>query len=552
MSDTAAEDDEFADLFDSSILHSLEGALNDISLQMQSADEDDEQTNNKIGEDNDDDNDYDMETDDDDDDYTYNTYDTDFTSDEDEDPETGEEELYAMMDNLVAELEMEMDNLDSTEEKAGDQALVIEEEKGNSNQEDNKEPSPESSSPDKIDQVPMSIETNSTMISTLSSSDGDEAQNRRNMERAKSLWKVLSGLAQPDEQGGKKFDPDMTPKAANQSFFDKGYGSPEEEEVNSKRETKNFKGMLSPAAGDPDYVPVSDYTNLPRSDSGSVGGRSKSSYVPSKEDFQQLVGILADFSRRKRRVQLRDDRLADIANQEIPDLAATPSDTTFDKVPIPTKQDPDYVPVSDYSPMRRKPKKTAETDDSVLVEELQLPDTEAFARTEGERKKTGRAIANFALKKRREYLQRKSQLQQEQGEEPNARNDTSVGTSPTKARGNAASTRTPERKAVQHRRTKTSKSPTRTSPPTGAVPTPNSNNKKRRKRTNKHRKGKPKKASPTKAPQPAGHSPLPSARLPRVRVRSTENPASRDEVVRALAETEIWHWLINQVRVAPT
>jgi hypothetical protein len=542
--------DEFEELFDSSILQSLEGALNDISLQMQSTDEEDDfsrptANNNYYNDYNteDDDDDNDMETDDDDDAYTYNTYDTDFTSDEDEDPDTGEEELYAMMDNLVAELEMEMDHLDG-EEKIGDGPVVIEgEEQELQQQESNQKdinPSPDCADDD---HVPIAIDTSAPTIDH----DDSVGQDRRNLQRAKSLWKVLSVLAQPDEQGKKQdeFDLDVTPKAANQRKEENRYETPDNDDTEVAGESTKYNEIQSLlAAGDSDNVPVSDYTNLPRF-KGTQESSARASYVPSKEDFQQLVGILADFSRRKRREQTREGQTLseDRANQEIPDLTATPSDTTFDKIPLPTEKDPDYVPVSDYSPMR-KPPRTAEPRPAVveeLVEELALPDTEHFARTEGERKKTGRAIANFTLKMRRQYMQRKRQQSKEElGKTADA--DTKASMTDRTAKTENVAT-TPERKPKNQSTSPSQGTPSRVGP------TPNSDNKKRRKRTNKHRKGKPKKIVFSHEAPPAAGQPQPSA--PRMRVRTRQDYQTKDEVVRALAETEIWHWLINQVRVPP-
>jgi hypothetical protein len=552
--------DEFEELFDSSILQSLEGALNDISLQLQSTEEKDDfsrPTTSKnyyddynTEDDDDDDDDNDMETDDDDDAYTYSTYETDFTSDEDEDPDTGEEDLYAMMDNLVAELQMDMDNLD-TEEKIIDGPVVIEEEEQELQQQESSQKHI-NTSPDcaNDDLIPIAIDTSAPAI------DHDEGagQDRRNLQRAKSLWKVLSVLAQPDEQGKKQdeFDLDATPKAGNQKKEQDRFETLDDDDTEVAGESTKcdeIQSLLATATADLDNldnVPVSDYTNLSRS-KGTQESSARASYVPSKQDFQQLVGVLADFSRSKRRLRIQEDRILpeeDRASQEIPDLTATPSDTTFDKISLPREESPDYVRVSDYSPMRKPPRAMEPRPVVVeeLVEELTLPDIEHFARTEGERKKTSRAIANFTLKKRREYMQRKSKQSPEELENTasaDAKASTTEHTATTAETDDVATT--PERKPKNR-----STSPSQGTPSSAGL-TPNSSTKKRRKRTNKHRKGRPKKiVSGHQAPLAAGQR-QPSA--PRMRVRTRQDYQTKDEVVRALAETEIWHWLINQVRV---
>eukprot|EP00980_Cylindrotheca_fusiformis_P029648 scaffold23646_cov132-Cylindrotheca_fusiformis.AAC.2 len=557
---SGTEDEEFADLFDSSILQSLEGALNDFSLQMKSTEDGGDDLKPVVkeheeGGDDDDDGDSSMGTNDDD--YTYDTYDTG-SDDEDEDPATGEDELYAMMDNLVAQLEMEMDSLDGMDKESADEPPVVSEEETSEppNLENSASPSPkgprtttDSTAATEDDKVPLSIDANSSMVSALGSDDGggggDVVQDRKNKERAKNLWKVLSGLAQPGDEPKNRYDPEMTPKASNHSSSENGYKILPKDNGGKAKQDNNIQ---SPVVGDPDYVPMVDYTNLPQPKQEESASLGKPSYVPCKEDFQQLVGILADFSRRKRRVLHRENRLEDLAHQDVPDLPTTPSETKFDKVALPVQQDPDYVPVSDYSPVRND---TTIPEDTVgaaeVVQELELPDTDELTHTDGSREKTGRAIASFTLKKRREYMQRKSLQQQKEG-------GSSTTETPVKNAATKVSVSTPDDK-TQNQNTNGGRSSQDDTTPSRAAPTPSSNKKKRRKRTNKHRKGKPKKipgSTPSKVPPPLTSQPLhPHPRI-HVRTRSQfQRRETREEIIRALAETEIWHWLIHQARVVP-
>jgi hypothetical protein len=519
-------DEEFGDLFDASILESLEGALNDISLQMESADEDNVVESDALGDialsDNDEDTD--------DDAYTCGTYDTgDYTSEEEDDPESGENELFAMMDSLVAELEMEMVDL---EKMSDEPTTVVEEEKIVNPNESVPEPSVSF-------QAPVMADSSTSQEKVLPS-----VQDRRNLGRAKSLLKVLSGLAEEgQEKNPEGKDLDATPRVANQKPAIDPYTSPKRDGAR----TVQYEKITSPSAEDPDYVPILDYTKKDQSSSHTTG---KIPYVPTKEDFNQLVGVLANFSKRKRRGQQEDQRQqTDLANQEIPDLESTAPDTQFDKIQKITSDDLDFVPVSDYSPKRKvRPPRPLQKES--VVSELSLPENKSLSLTEGERKKTGRAISNYTMKFRRQYMIRKSQQQAEAASGKNAA-ATDTDATITKTTTDTSLQRSSEAKTPERKQKNDNHRTPSTETPSGAgrTPAPKKKKKKRRKRTNKHRKGKPKKIDDDELQKYPSHAP--SGSIPNGIFVDTTEYQTRDEVIHALSQTEIWNWLVNQVRVGP-
>ena len=146
--------------------------------------------------------------------------------------------------------------------------------------------------------------------------------------------------------------------------------------------------MGTSSVGDSDYVEVSDYTKT------AAANAANDSYIPSKEDFQQLVGVLTDYTKRKRQekrssrrssrgyfrykkeepepeASTNDQASEGIEGLDLPDFDDSNANISFDKIQMPMPRDPDYVPISDYS--------------------------QASELTEGDRKKAGKAIASYTM-----------------------------------------------------------------------------------------------------------------------------------------------------------
>lgn len=610
-------EENFGSLFDPAILESLDGALQGLSLQMKSTDEDDGGDELYREHSSDDDNFSDDQTTNtnysDYTDYTDYTYGTDYTED---DPESGEMELFAMMDSLVAELEMEIDNLENGDVISGDMPLVIGDEEVAEEKEEKAVMSPPK--PGDQDYVPVSDYTNEekTPVSdppdvANDASTSNHEEDRRNLSRAKSLWKILSGLAQPDISDFNA-DEEETPKDSQKEEQESGYTSPQEEDSEVKAGDSNYQKIKSPSAGDADYTEVSDYTktdaptefikvtspkkgdedytevsdytgtlrapeykevgtsSVGDSDYVEVSDYTKTataaanaandSYIPSKEDFQQLVGVLTDYTKRKRQEKRSSRRSSrgyfrykkeepepeastneqaskGIEGLDVPDFDDSNANISFDKIEMPKPRDPDYVPISDYS--------------------------QASELTEGDRKKAGKAIASYTMKKRREYMIRKRQqekeklLQERQQKEEDASDVQATLKVPPTTSKKQEGAKTPE-KMKTGRKTQTPRG--KTPPPRSGRSPPRSGRsggqrRKKKKRTNKHRKGKPKKLDSSLAQQQQPSEGVgqgtesTSRRAPaRVRVRSRQSDEqTRQEVIQALSQTEAWHWIVNHV-----
>ena len=268
---------------------------------------------------------------------------------------------------------------------------------------------------------------------------------------------------------------------------------------------------MSATSDDPDYVPNNDNSQQERLTDNGYEERQEVDDELNDKSIQELTGL-----------------------QGPPDFGwESPADATFEKVELPTSKDPDYVPISDYSQNRRT------RNGELLTPVDNSP--RAASLTEGERKKTGRAIASYTMKKRREYMARKRQQTEEKGVPAHVTsgNDKQevAAKSPHKTQANVTEKISPSK-----------------------VTRSNGHRRKKKKQTNKHRKGKPKKLEGSQAKQhqqeqtgesSQGAEPTSTRRArTRARVRGRtrqDDQQMRIEVIQALAETEAWHWIVKQV-----
>lgn len=474
-------EEDFEKLFDGSILESLEGALNDISLQMQSSSSDLRKTEEgdvlSLNSD--------YSSIHDDDAYTNDTNDTGFSSDEEEDPETGEQELFAMMDNLVAELETEMEFFVDKRNDWDELPTVL-------THEENNEKHP-------ISNADSHAQTFSDEVAGVDCTKSEEVSQDQNMnQRAKSLLKVLSGLAQPDDAkvkvphtsglGSDTMQLHEDSETGSQNSFAKG------DFIDSRNNQTNIQNNLG------------ETSDLPSENTMKhVTGDSRQAYTPTEADFKHFVGVLADYSKRRRRAQVQDRRR---------NLVAIHGERS---------RDPSFENLTSQTDT---PKTTSNNSQELLKPQFKKDET---VTAQDQREKTSRAIASFTLKKRREYMQRKSR----------SRNTGAVASIGSTSAGfttgkSISGDSNGGRKEVIHDNTSGNV--------WHASPSKKKKKKKKGRRTNKHRKGRPKRLT---GGRPADDSP--GARKFHASNSGHDN-RTREEVVRALAKTELWRWLVTQVQ----
>ena len=315
--------------------------------------------------------------------------------------------------------------------------------------------------------------------------------------------KVLSGLAPPDElkESGThisafgsdilKLDDDTTIDNEN-SRFEQTFDNENNTQMHIQ---KNFE-VTSDACD-----------NMTKS---AKGGSPRATYVPTEADFKHFVGVLAEYSKRRRRAQAQGnkcklvtahtERSRDPYHEDLRDR--TDSQTTYNNLQA----------------HRLHQLPHAKEEDNVAAQD--------------QRKKTSRAIANFTLKKRREYMQRKSQ----------SRNTGIVASVQSTSFAATTLTNTSGGRNLASSHTNTAENVRRASPTKKKV-------KRRRRRTNKHMKGNPKKhiCDLSESHPTDNNIPVSVADRSHSSIRERSN-CTREEVIRALAKTELWQWLVTQVQ----
>mmetsp|Transcript_30752 Transcript_30752/g.73811 ORF Transcript_30752/g.73811 Transcript_30752/m.73811 type:complete len:492 (-) Transcript_30752:641-2116(-) len=484
-----ATEEDFERLFDASILASLEGALNDISLEIQSSSTDLKYTTEgdvlSVNSD--------FSSIQNDDTYTNDTNATGFSSDEEEDPETGEQELFAMMDDLVAELETEMEFF--TDESKGGEKLsnAMKQEENKEEKHSNLDPESHSHS-----QTPSTDEISGKDCTV------DATQGRNNNQRAKSLLKVFSELAQPEERNKKAHWGGDTGEG-NQNSAIEGTVKGNDTTQNSIQALSNATSSAATASENAEENETEDSHCVP--------------FVPTQADFKHFVGVLAGYSKRKRREHAPNNTNSNVAYSE---------GSSCLKLENLANKSSTLGAASNKSNVLSNPREEA----GLPARELPHPHDEELLRSQDQREKTSRAIANFTLKKRREYMTRKSR----------SRNTEAVASLDTTSAIVTGVRSDPDDLAGDQNEAtkKTISEPVRR--------TSSRKKKKRpRQRTNKHRKGRPKRlAGGLQDPQHIGHSPIAASQC--YSSNNDYDNHTREEVIRELAKTELWRWLVTHVQ----
>ena len=431
-SHASGSDDEDI-LFGQSVFQSLDATLDEISHQMKrGSDIDGKDTMDAEDYNSDDDvpavqkDKYDNQEVDDDGSSEYSSSEYEDTDDEmsDEDPESGEMELYSMMDSLVAELQMEMDRLEdgsaapvsgvpaaTTAPVAAAAASSPMDSKDNEAADDIVPVS------DYTDYVPVSDFTKNNSASTpprqpvTATTTTTTPTSSSPSSKLKSLWRMLADYAPSRDEGDGDGDGDdgkaeEIPAAEEVSASPAGNAitsTPDRQGaggtgVNGERQDTDvassespFLNMTTPTKDDPDYVPVMDYTDTGGSTTSSSSPNHHLAMPknPTKQDIEKLIGTLSEFKNRRTTPVKKPSNSQDI-DEDVPNLDEDDEDKEYETVESAKPNDPDYVPVSDYS----SPSK--EKEDNVNGDKKEI-------------QKAGHAMSNFAAKKPKEYLLRKKQ-----------------------------------------------------------------------------------------------------------------------------------------------